>query len=271
MSLRIGMGKRYEPRAQVRLPVTVSGTDADGNPFKQTAYAYDLSRRGARIDGIGCLRGPGETVEIQHNGTKARFFVVWVGLPGTIEDGHIGIRLLDRNKNIWTLDLPKPQTDDFVQPETDVSKDKASVWNTETETLLDSEPDKFDEPQSASVTFLRQQKELQEPQTAGDRRQYRRYAVNGGAELRTKGSDAHTWGPLTDISASGCYVEMYVPPPAETELDVTLEVSNARIVAEGIVKVVYPGLGVGIEFTNITDEYREQLNELLASRTLRGS
>jgi hypothetical protein len=28
--------------------------------------------------------------------------------------------------------------------------------------------------------------------------------------------------------------------------------------------VVYPGLGVGIEFTNIADEYRQRLNELLA-------
>jgi hypothetical protein len=262
------MGKRYEPRAQVRLSVTVSGTDADGNPFKQSAYAYDVSRRGARIDGIGCLRGPGETIEIQHSGKKARFFVVWVGLAGTIEDGHIGIRLLDRNKNIWTLDLPRPQSDDFVQPEPDTSKEN-TFWATETETLLDSEPDEIDEPQSPSVAFLRQQKELQEPQTQGDRRQYRRYAVNGGAELRAKGNDAHTWGPLTDISASGCYVEMYVPPPAETELEVTLEVSNVRIVAEGIVKVVYPGLGVGIEFTNIAAEHREQLNQLLASQNPR--
>lgn len=261
------MGKRYDPRAQVRLPVTVSGTDAEGNPFKQTAYACDVSRRGARVEGIGCLRGPGETVEVQHNDQKARFFVVWVGLPGTVEDGHIGIRLLERNKSIWPLHLPKPRTDDFVQPVADVpNQAQQPIWATETETLLDSQPGENIAPQSVSVAYLRQQKDLQEPETAGNRRQYRRYAVNGGAELRAKGSETRTWGPLTDISASGCYVEMYVPPAAGTELEMTLEVSNAQILAEGVVRVVYPGLGVGIEFTNVTDEYRQRLNELLAPR-----
>jgi hypothetical protein len=260
------MGKRYEPRAQVRLPVTVSGTDAEGNAFKQTAYACDVSRRGARVDGVGCLRGPGETVEVEHRGKKARFFVVWVGLPGTVEDGHIGIRLLERNKSIWTGDLPKPQTDEFVQPESDASNEPL-IWANETETLLEAKPEENAEPQSASVAHLRQQKELQQPQADGDRRQYRRYAVNGGAELRTKGSDARTWGPLTDVSSSGCYVEMYVPPAVGTELEMTLEVNDAHIIAEGLVRVVYPGLGVGIEFTKISDEHRQRLNELLAPRT----
>jgi hypothetical protein len=57
---------------------------------------------------------------------------------------------------------------------------------------------------------------------------------------------------------------MYVPPALGTELEMTLEVGAVRVLAEGVVKVVYPGLGVGIEFTNIADEYRQRLNELLA-------
>ena len=122
------MGNRYEPRAQVRLPITVSGTDADGNFFKQTAYACDVSRRGARVDGIGCLRGPGETIEIEHSCKKARFFVIWVGRPGTVEGGHIGIRLLERNKSIWKLDLPRPNTDDFVQAKAAMSKEPQPIW-----------------------------------------------------------------------------------------------------------------------------------------------
>ena len=72
--------------------------------------------------------------------------------------------------------------------------------------------------------------------------------------------------PVTDISASGCYVEMYVPPALGIEFEMTLEVNHLRILADGIVRVVYPGLGIGIEFTNITDEYRQSLNELLAPR-----
>src|SRR5215467_3823888 len=171
------MGNRFEPRAPVRLPIVVSGTDADGNPFNQTAYACDVSRRGARVDGIGCLRGPGETVQVEHRGRTAKFFVVWVGLPGTQEDAQIGIRKLDRNKDIWGLNLPQPQTDEFVQAETDA----AHAWDTfplndAAEIVLDSEPEADTEPKSAAVTHLLQQKELQQPENVGDRRQYRRYA-----------------------------------------------------------------------------------------------
>src|SRR5262249_55581876 len=134
----------------------------------------------------------------------------------------------------------------------------------EVDTAARSEPEIENETDSASVAHLRQQKELQEPEKTGDRRQYRRYAVDGGAELRVKGRDARTWGAMTDISASGCYVEMYNPYSAGTELHIAAEVGASKIAAEGVVRVVYPGLGVGIEFTNITDEDRLRLNELLA-------
>ena len=46
----------------------------------------------------------------------------------------------------------------------------------------------------------------------------------------------------------------------------TLNVGDVPILAEGIVKVVYPGLGAGIEFTKIMDRDRQRLNELLAAR-----
>ena len=257
------MGNRFEPRAFVRKPVMVSGTDADGNPFNQTAYLCDVSRRGARLDGIGCLRGPGETIVVEHKGQTAKFFVVWVGLPGTPEDGQIGIRKLERNKDIWGLSLPKPQTDEFVQPDVEVGHGAEAIFMSEPETV-DSEMETNTETESASVAHLRQQKELQEPEKTDDRRQYRRYAVEGSAEIYMKGSQTRTWGPLTDISGSGCYVEMYVPYSAGTELQIAVEVGDTKIAAEGIVRVVYPGLGIGIEFTNISDEHRLRLNAMLA-------
>lgn len=256
------MGKRREPRANVRLLVNVRGTDALGNPFCQTAYASDVSRRGARLDGIACLRGPGETIEVEHKGKKARFLVVWTGIPATPEDGQVGLRLLERNKSIWMLDLPGFRNDEFVAPaEEDVTDDEPLVAVAE---AVNSGPEDTQQQPSAAVAYLRQQKELQQPQSSSERRLYRRYAINGGAELRVKGCPTHTWGPMRDISASGCYVEMYVPPAAGTELEMCLEVEHLRIRAEGVVRVVYPGLGVGIEFNQIPEDDRRQLNEFLA-------
>jgi len=168
-------------------------------------------------------------------------------------------------RTFWGLNLPQPQTDEFVQAETEA----AHAWDTfplndSAEIVLDSEPEADTEPKSAAVTHLLQQKELQQPENVGDRRQYRRYAVEGSAEMYRKGSQTRTWGPLTDISASGCYVEMYVPYGAGTELQMAIEVADAKIVAEGIVRVVYPGLGIGVEFTNIAEEDKIRLNDLLA-------
>lgn len=211
------------------------------------------------------MRGPGETITVEHKGRTAKFFVVWVGLPGTQEDAQIGIRKLERNKDIWGLNLPAPQTDEFVQAETEVVHAwDAILVSDEAKVTSDTEPEADTATKSAAVAHLRQQKELQEPENVGDRRQYRRYAVEGSAEMYTKGSQTRTWGPLTDISASGCYVEMYVPYGAGTELQVAVEVGDTKIAAEGIVRVVYPGLGIGIEFTNITDEDKIRLNDLLA-------
>jgi hypothetical protein len=82
--------------------------------------------------------------------------------------------------------------------------------------------------------------------------------------LRVKGGETRTWGAMTDISASGCYVEMYNPCTAGTDIEMALEVGDTKIAAEGIVRVVYPGLGVGIEFTKLTDLNRLLLNAFLA-------
>jgi PilZ domain len=175
--------------------------------------------------------------------------------PGGLPPGGLP-RPLQR-LSVRTQEWPRLQGDDFVKPEIDLSN----------EACLHSGGREGDDRQSASVGCLRQQKQTQQPETTGERRHYRRYAVSGAAELRTKICDTRSGGSLSDLSASGCYVQMYFPPVARTELKMTLEVSEVRILAEGIVRADYPGLGVGIEFTNVTDEYRQRLSELLHPRT----
>jgi len=236
------MGDRHAPRAHTRLVVTVSGIDSRGNPFRQTAYARDVSHRGARLDGVECLRGPGETIEVEHSGKKAKCFVVWVGNPGTPEHGHVGIKILERDKTIWKLELPKSQADGFTRPVAEMSN----------------------QPQPAPSATLRQQRDLQRSQRADDRRQYRRYAIKGSAEFRMKDSDARMSGTLSDISPGGCYVETSDPCAVGTQLEMTVELSGVRVLAEGVVKVTYPALGMGVTFTRIAEEHRERLKQLVA-------
>ena len=72
------MGNRREPRIPLRMAVTVSGADGDGTRFVQTAYASDVSRSGARLEGVGTLIRIGAKINVKDKGKQAKFCVVWI-------------------------------------------------------------------------------------------------------------------------------------------------------------------------------------------------
>jgi hypothetical protein len=97
---------RRENRITKRIRVKVRGTDQDGHPFVQSNYAIDISRHGARLDGIGYLARPGQTIEVRRLWHTARFRVMWVGSIGAPEAGQAGAFSLEPEKNLWGGDLP---------------------------------------------------------------------------------------------------------------------------------------------------------------------
>jgi hypothetical protein len=99
---------RKKPRVPKTMRVIVKGTDPNGHPFAQSAYTVDLSQDGARLDGIGFLTAPGQTIEVRRRWRKARFRVVWIGQVGTSESNHVGVFSLQAEKDIWRVELPKP-------------------------------------------------------------------------------------------------------------------------------------------------------------------
>lgn len=103
---------RRQHRVPKTLRVTVKGTDARGNQFKQSSYTIDLSQDGARLDGIGFLTTPGQTIEVRRLWRKKKFRVVWIGHVGTTEANQVGIFGLQNEKDIWHVDLPQGEPDD---------------------------------------------------------------------------------------------------------------------------------------------------------------
>jgi hypothetical protein len=96
---------RHDPRVRAAFRVTVQGTDP--NPFVHTAYSVDLSKNGARLDGVGYLAKPGAIVEVKRRWHgMARYRVVWVGHVGTEQANQIGLICLDPERNLWGLRLP---------------------------------------------------------------------------------------------------------------------------------------------------------------------
>ena len=68
---------------------------------------------------------------------------------------------------------------------------------------------------------------------------------------------------LTDLSLGGCYVETESPFPERSGVVLGLKVDDMEIQAEGMVCVMHPGFGMGIEFASRTVEQREQVSRFL--------
>jgi len=99
---------RRNSRIPAKIRVFVKGRDHNGNPFIQSSYTIDVSKDGARLDGLGYLAGLGETIEVKRRWRgKARFRVVWIGQIGMEQSNQIGICSLEEEKNIWGVKMPE--------------------------------------------------------------------------------------------------------------------------------------------------------------------
>jgi hypothetical protein len=98
-----------------------------------------------------------------------------------------------------------------------------------------------------------------------EKRRTPRYKLEGSAELREEGRDMRTWATFSDISLHGCYVEATATADVGTVLQIKLEANGVRIETRGCVRVSYPSLGMGIAFTEMSEENRTHLRKLLAT------
>jgi hypothetical protein len=98
-----------------------------------------------------------------------------------------------------------------------------------------------------------------------EKRRYLRFKCEGNLELKTDGSTIRAWATFTDISTAGCYVEMMTTFPVGTKMELQLGMRGFLVNGAVIVRATYPFLGMGIEFTNLSQNAREQLDAMIAS------
>jgi hypothetical protein len=99
-----------------------------------------------------------------------------------------------------------------------------------------------------------------------DRRKHPRYPVNGGgAEVQQQGVDSRIWARLTDISLSGCYLEIMSPLPVLTYVNLGLTLEEQRVQAKGQVMVSHPHFGMGIQFIELSAADQQMLESWLAA------
>jgi len=68
---------------------------------------------------------------------------------------------------------------------------------------------------------------------------------------------------LTDLSSGGCYLEMASPFPMNTRVILIMRLKRLESRVEGVVRVMHPEVGMGVEFTRTTNQQRKHLEEFI--------
>ena len=68
---------------------------------------------------------------------------------------------------------------------------------------------------------------------------------------------------LTDLSLGGCYLEIVSPFPVRTRIVLAMRVAEVELRVEGVVRVMHPEVGMGVEFTQKTTEQRNHVEKFI--------
>lgn len=72
---------------------------------------------------------------------------------------------------------------------------------------------------------------------------------------------------LLDLSLGGCYLEISSPFPVSTRVTLSMRAAAVELKTEGVVRVMHPDKGMGVEFTQSTSEHRKLLEKFLSVLT----
>ena len=75
---------------------------------------------------------------------------------------------------------------------------------------------------------------------------------------------------LSDLSLGGCYLETNSPFPERTRVVLSMRIQQLQIQAEGVVRVMHPEVGMGVEFTQKTTQQREHVEKFIYTLTTSG-
>ena len=98
------MDNRRQQRVSVEIPVKIWGMDSHSRPFAQPATLRTISGRGATLQGVKAQLKPGDVLDLQYQGAKAQFRVVWLGKAGTLMEGAVGVESLSKDVHLWDVD-----------------------------------------------------------------------------------------------------------------------------------------------------------------------
>lgn len=95
-----------------------------------------------------------------------------------------------------------------------------------------------------------------------NRRAQTRYACRLGAEVYRTGTAVPNRCCLTDLSAGGCYLEVPLPFPKGTSVEILVRTYEMKLALRGTVLASHPGYGMGVAFELKTKEEQGSVKKL---------
>jgi len=89
--------------------------------------------------------------------------------------------------------------------------------------------------------------------------------------LESEQDDPPVQCKLSDLSLGGCYLETNSPFPERTRIVLSMRIKQLQVQAEGIVRVMHPEVGMGVEFTQKTPQQREHVEKFIQTLTSGGA
>ncbi|HZR56057.1 MAG TPA: PilZ domain-containing protein [Terriglobales bacterium] len=211
------MGKRREPRKDIKVPVRIFGTDSTGQIFSEKVFTVNISKQGIELSGLKAKPNIGEVVGVTYGTMKIHFRVKWIRQAETATDNLIGLLNITPEKPLWDFDLPAAQADEY--------------------------------------------------RPATDRRKHPRLRCATSVELHPEG-ESLIWGKAADLSIGGCFVEMSIPLKQDQKIKIGLWIQEVKLWVDGVVTSSTPGFGIGVKFTEISEEDSKRLQQHLKTLSL---
>jgi CheY-like chemotaxis protein len=97
---------------------------------------------------------------------------------------------------------------------------------------------------------------------ADNRRTRTRYACRLGAEVYRTGTSVPNHCCLTDLSSGGCYLEVPLPFPVGSSIEIVVRTYEMKLRLRGAVQASHPGYGMGVVFELKSKEEQENVKKL---------
>jgi hypothetical protein len=99
--------------------------------------------------------------------------------------------------------------------------------------------------------------------SSSGKRRYPRISLPQGMWVAWYGGGEHQVARVGTLSMGGIFICVANTPPVGTTLKLAFEVPGGEVQAEGTVRYVVPGQGMGLQFTKLGPKHRVLLQRLL--------